>query len=96
MGIRFLSWNETKIEQIRQNVLFSNKTESHMYSVTLLNSRFDVISVSRDCATEYILFHTFLCNSQNYHPRSVMDDTMHCCPRPKRVIVLAVAQKDMK
>ena len=29
------------------------------------------------------LFHTFLCNSQNYHPRGAVDDPMHCCPRPK-------------
>ena len=28
------------------------------------------------------LFHTFLCNSQNYHPRGAVDDPMHCCPRP--------------
>ena len=28
-------------------------------------------------------FHTFLCNSQNYHPRGALDDPMHCCPRPK-------------
>ena len=55
------------------------------------------------------LFHTFLCNSQNYHPRGAVDDPMHCCPRPKAegnsasghpqhrgVIVLTVAQKGMK
>ena len=29
------------------------------------------------------LFHTFLCNSQNYHPRGAVDDPMHCSPRPK-------------
>ena len=29
------------------------------------------------------LFHTFLCNSQNYHSRGDVDDPMHCCPRPK-------------
>ena len=29
------------------------------------------------------LFHTFLCNSQNYHPRGAVDDPMHCCPRLK-------------
>ena len=29
------------------------------------------------------LFHTFLCNSQNYHPRGAVDDPMHCFPRPK-------------
>ena len=29
------------------------------------------------------LFHTFLCNSQNYHPRGAVDDPMQCCPRPK-------------
>ena len=29
------------------------------------------------------LFHTFLCNSQNYHPRGAVDDPIHCCPRPK-------------
>ena len=29
------------------------------------------------------LFHTFLCNSQNYHPRVAVDDPMSCCPRPK-------------
>ena len=29
------------------------------------------------------LFHTFLSNSQNYHPRGAVDDPMHCCPRPK-------------
>ena len=29
------------------------------------------------------LFHTFLCNSQNYHPRGAVDDPMNCCPRPK-------------
>ena len=29
------------------------------------------------------LFHTFLCNSQNYHPRGAVDDPMHCCMRPK-------------
>ena len=29
------------------------------------------------------LFHTFLCNSHNYHPRGAVDDPMHCCPRPK-------------
>ena len=28
------------------------------------------------------LFHTFLCNSQNYHPLGAVDDPMHCCPRP--------------
>ena len=28
------------------------------------------------------LSHTFLCNSQNYHPLGVVDDPMHCCPRP--------------
>ena len=28
------------------------------------------------------LFHTFLCNSQNYHPRGAVDDPMHCCLRP--------------
>ena len=29
------------------------------------------------------LFHTFLCNSQNYHTRGAVDVPMHCCPRPK-------------
>ena len=29
------------------------------------------------------LFHTFLCNSQNYQPRGAVADPMHCCPRPK-------------
>ena len=29
------------------------------------------------------LIHTFLCNSQNYHPLGAVDDPMHCCPRPK-------------
>ena len=29
------------------------------------------------------LFHTFLCNSQNHHPRGAVDDPMHCCQRPK-------------
>ena len=29
------------------------------------------------------LFHTFLCNSQNYHSRCAVDDPINCCPRPK-------------
>ena len=29
------------------------------------------------------LFHTFLCNSQNYHTRGTVDELMNCCPRPK-------------
>ena len=28
------------------------------------------------------LFHTFLCNSQNYHTLGAVDDPMHCCPWP--------------
>ena len=55
------------------------------------------------------LFHTFLCNSQNYHPRGAPDDSIHCCQRPKAegnsasghpqhrgVIDLTVAQKGVK
>ena len=33
--------------------------------------------------TSIQLFHTFLCNSQNYHPLGAVDDPMNCCPRPK-------------
>ena len=25
------------------------------------------------------LFHTFLCNSQNYQPMGAVDELMHCC-----------------
>ena len=40
------------------------------------------------------LFHTFLCNNQNYHPRGVVDDPMNStAPRGDN---LAVAQKDLK
>ena len=28
------------------------------------------------------LFHTFLCNSHNYHPLGAVDDPVHCCPWP--------------
>ena len=33
--------------------------------------------------TSIHLFHTFLCNSQNYHPRGVVDDPMRFCLRQK-------------
>ena len=42
------------------------------------------------------LFHTFLCNGQNYYPEGAVDDPMHCCPRHRGGIVLTVAQKGMK
>ena len=53
------------------------------------------------------LFHTFLCNSQNYHTRGAVDDPMallheakvrgqQCIHSTKGVIVLTVAQKGMK
>ena len=55
------------------------------------------------------LFHTFLCNSQNYNPQGAVDDPMNCCPRPKAEgnsssahpqhrggDNLTVAQKDLK
>ena len=29
------------------------------------------------------LFHTFLCNSQNYHPKVLWMTRWHCCSRPK-------------
>ena len=32
------------------------------------------------------LFHTFLCNSQNYHPRGAVDNPMNCCPRPRATV----------
>ena len=38
------------------------------------------IKIERDIIE---LFHTFLCNSQNYHPRDAVDDPMHCCQRPE-------------
>ena len=61
------------------------------------------------CKDSIQLFHTFLCNSQNYHPREAVDDPMNCYPMPKaegnsssghpqhRVgDNLTVAQKDLK
>ena len=33
------------------------------------------------------LFHTFLCNSQNYHLRGATDDLMQCCLKPKKATV---------
>ena len=32
------------------------------------------------------LFHTFLCNSQNYHPQGTVDDPMNCCPKPMATV----------
>ena len=29
------------------------------------------------------LFHTFLCNSKNYHPKVMWMTQWHCCTRPK-------------
>ena len=75
----------TKIKEYKVSLRTLRKTSSKFVNeLYKLGFKGPFFSLKPCCMSYSIqLFHTFLCNSQNYHPRGAVVDPMHCCPRPK-------------